>query len=163
MAVTLTQVLRVAKWSRDDFNNWKRRVGFSTKMQETSPGVAQELSRQNALEVAFLAAISNTGAAPYNSKLRVEQWLREEKRGKLPEGWAANPQSLEALAAYGVPIRNFAKADAGKLALNLPDAQPNRPKLPNSMYESKPATVLVLIDLAEIVRRIDALFEKTER
>ena len=159
MAVTLTQVLSVANWSRDDFNNWKRRVGFSTDMPETTPGVAQELSQENALEIAFLAALSETGAEPFNVKLRVEQWLREEKRGKLLGGWAANPKSLEARAAYGLPVRNFAKADVGKLSVSLPNVRANAP-VPNAPRDSKPATVLVLIDLAEITRRIDALFAR---
>ena len=159
MPATLTKVLAAANWSRDDFNNWKRRVGFSTDMPETSPGVAQELSRENALEVAYLAALSKTGAEPYNAKLRVEQWLREEKRGKLPGAWAANPQSLEAAAAYGLPVRNFAKADLAKLSGSLPRVLPNSP-IPNASRHSKPATVLVLIDLAEITRRVDVLFEE---
>jgi len=158
MPATLTKVLAAANWSRDDFNNWKRRVGFSTDMPETSPGVAQELSRENALEVAYLAALSKTGAEPFNAKLRVEQWLRAEKRGKLSGGWAANPQSREAAAAYGQPFRNFAKADVGKLSVSLPNVLPNAP-IPNASRDSKPATILVLIDLAEITRRIDTLFK----
>jgi len=156
MPATLTQVLAAADWSRDDFNNWKRRIGFSTKMPETSPGVAQEFSRENALEVAYLAALSKTGFEPYICNLRVEQWLRDEKRGKLPGGWASNPQSVE---RSGLPLRNFAKADVGRLAVGLPNVQPTAP-MPNASRNSKPATVLVLIDLAEITRRIDALFDQ---
>jgi hypothetical protein len=161
MAVTLTQALDVAYWTRDDFNNWKRRVGFSTRMPETSPGVTQMLSRDNVLEIALLAAASEFRVEPAYAKYRVEHWLREEKRGTLPAAFAVNPQSLEAYAAYGLPVRSFAKAEVGKLALKLPDIQPKHEQR-FKKREPRPATVLMLIDLAEIVRRVDALFEKEE-
>jgi DNA-binding transcriptional ArsR family regulator len=166
MLATLTQVLGIANWSRDDFNNWKRRADFWTDMPPTTPGVAQELSRENALEVAFLAAVAEVGADPYyGTRLEVLRWLREEKSGKLTPAWAANPQAARAKALKGgQPIgqgfRNFAEANVGKLALNLRDEPTQIPRQGKAGHETKPATVLVLIDRAEIVRRIDTLFEK---
>lgn len=168
MTATLTQVLSIANWSRDDFNNWKRRAGFWTYMPETTPGVAQELSRESALEIAFLAAVAEVGANPYyGTRLEVKRWLLEEKSGKFPPAWAANPQAARVKALKGgQPIgqgfRNFAEANVGKLALTLPDEPAWLPTQGKAVRESKPATVLVLVNRAEIVRRIDELFEKEQ-
>ena len=60
----LADVLTVAKYSRNDFNYLKRKNLLRTTFAETSQGAAADLSRENALEIAFIAALSRGGATP---------------------------------------------------------------------------------------------------
>lgn len=160
MAPTLTDVLTIAECSRDDFNNWKRRGAFTTTLPEATPGVSQELSRKTALELAFLSALAAAGFEPMEVRRETARWLKEESAGTLAPAWAANPNSRrrgKPAVQLGMGFGDFATANVDGLSVMLADeiegGYRDGPK-----GEHRPATVLVLIDRAEIVRRIDELY-----
>jgi hypothetical protein len=160
MPPTLAQIIELAGCTRDDFNNWKRRKVLITKMPKSHQGIPLELGKRNALEVAFMAALTSVGFDPYASMPEVARWLNEIGGDKFASLWVANPRAAKPPGSplgrgFGNPKTSF---DHLKLESGLADEDSPAGWHGDSVVEPKPATTLVMIDRAEIVRRIDALF-----
>ena len=164
MSPTLSEVLPIAKCSRDDFQNWRRRDGFSTELPPTKAGVAQELTRENALELSFVSVLTSAGYEPAEAKREAARWVKEEAQGTLAQAWATNPLSARRLPGRIAGVRKAAdrrslSADAiNSLWIDLPDQIESGWVGEADKNEAQRATALVLIDRAEIVRRVDQLF-----
>jgi hypothetical protein len=162
--VALGAVLPLAACTRDDFNNWRRRGIYRSSLPETRKGVPQELGRNNALELAFLAAIIRAGFDPLDAKIEVSRWIKELSAGKLAPAWVANPRRkrTSTAAALGLGFGTFNETNiyavAGISGLN--DAGPGDESGWNDEAPKQvpPAAVLVFVNRAEIIRRIDNLF-----
>lgn len=131
----LADVLKVAEYSRNDFNYLKRKNLLRTPFGETVAGVPSDLTRENALEVAFIAALSRGGATPkraaiFADRLRINV-LRGEKR-----------------AWYVLPAGDFKTTKWS-----------DEPDLRRLSIELK-SHILVAVCVEEIVRRVDKLFSE---
>lgn len=85
----LTNVLEIAGTTRNAFNHWHRNNLLATNFAKTTPGVALELSRENALDIAFMTALTQIGYKPGQAKPYVQRWLQEEREGILKPYWAS--------------------------------------------------------------------------
>jgi hypothetical protein len=157
MAPTLSEVLSVVECTRDDFNNWKRRDILATRLPNSRAGVAQEISRKTALEMAFLSALISGGFDTASAAAEVAKWLREEASGKLAAGWAGNPRRPGA-DNLGLAFGGLEKLTFFDLAAALSDDDDTGYVGGSRGGEFAPATMLVIIDRAEIVKRVDHLY-----
>lgn len=151
MAPTLKDVFVTALCTRESYNNWRRRDILSKE---------DTLSRRSALEVTFLSALVSAGLDPQEAKPEVERWLREEAKHELAPGWIGNPRTRR-----GRGIGKFADATFSRLASETSLADEDAPAgwHGDAVKEVMPAAVLVFIDRAALVRRVDALFSKSGR
>lgn len=163
MAPTLSEVLSVVECTRDDFNNWKRRDILSTRLPNSRAGVAQEVSRKTALELAFLSALTSGGFDIATAVIETANWLREETAGKLAPRWAGNPRHPGG-NTIGFSFEVLNDRALSNLAVALSDDEPVGYSGEAKVGKSVPATMLVIIDRGEIVRKIDQLYtEKSVR
>lgn len=155
--IALTPVLEAAAVDRNSFNDWMGIVrpsarALRTKFRKTSPGVARELSRENALEIGFVAALVRAGLHPVDAAKLAGAWIEEEKAGTLHPLFALNPVTGQGLA--------FSDSNIGffdfRAALSDDDAA-------GYAGEEKPATKYAtqinIIDRSQIVADMQALFE----
>jgi hypothetical protein len=86
---TAAEILTVVRASQRDIENWIARLDLSTEFEETVRGRARLFSRENALELAFIAALVRGGAIPskaavyaahFTSDARRFDWERTTKR-----------------------------------------------------------------------------------
>ncbi|MCW5704104.1 MAG: hypothetical protein KIT82_16160 [Bradyrhizobium sp.] len=155
MPPTLSEVLSVVECTRDDFNNWKRREILGTRLPNSRSGVAQEISRKTALEMAFLSALISGGFDTATASIQTAKWLREEATGKLTPAWAGNPRNKQSIEFGG-----FDKQTCEGLAAALADQIEAGYVGAEKTGEFMPATMLVVIDRAAIVRRVDRLYSE---
>src|SRR5690349_1061069 len=92
LMVTLPEVLTIVQCTRDDFNNWHRRGILSTKFPKATAGIPRVVTRENALELAFLAALVKCGIEPLAASHEVQRWLYAERRSRVSRYWATNPR-----------------------------------------------------------------------
>lgn len=141
-------VLQVSGSTRDAVNKLMERVGLSTPVPEAAPGVAREFSRANVLEISFRVALMRGGVSAAEAAALAAEWVAKESAGKLAAYWAANPRDVFGHGLRGCTLDFSAgETTAADLAALLPDSP---------MDQSEPAATLVVINRAEIVRRVDA-------
>lgn len=159
MAPTLQDVLAVARCTRDDFQNWARRKIFSTKFPKTTAGVARHLTRENALELAFISALVQSGIEPSRASDTVKRWLDAERNDGLTRFWAFNTRekkiALKNLGAMGCSFQSIREANFESLARRLPDPAPIDGTIDRKRDE---ATAIIIINRGKIVRSVDELF-----
>ncbi len=154
-SLSLQSVLAAARCNRDDFNNWNRRGILNTRVTKTTTGVARTMTRENALELAFLAALTQSGFEPQFASVEVKRWLDFETRDALPRYWFCNPRSKK-LPLSGewrrvASFQHLSEINLRALLKQLGDApEGDEPK-------GLSASTLIFIDRGEIVRRVDAL------
>lgn len=161
--VLLPAALPVLGTDRNGFNHWFR-MGRSedgskvwrTKFKPVSPPAPRELTRDNCLEIAFFLRLQPIYALNHKAALaatvgRTENWLERARTGDLGNFWIFDPdrrmprndgflngkESLEALALLMRPLVN----------------------VPAPAWKPLEASEIIIINVAEIVRRVDALFE----
>lgn len=132
---TLADVLGVAQYSRNDFNYLKRKNLLRTKFAETTQGTPADLSRDNALEIAFIAALSRGGATPKRAALFADRLRIAVLNG-------------ERRAWYVFPDGNFTKTKWS----DAPDLERLSVELGSH--------ILTSVCVEEIVRRVDKLFSE---
>ena len=145
--VTLAEALAVAGTNRNAFNYWHRAGLLSTDFAPTTAGVARALTRENALELAFMTAATEVGLSPTEAHPHVTEWLQKLRVGSLHDFHARRGGS-----GSWVTFR-----DASVAAISV--ALGRRVSDPNGLL-GPPMTVFSIINLGEIVRRVDALFAK---
>lgn len=153
--VALTPTLKAAGISRNQFNQWAGLMRnsdriFQTRFKQTDPGVARDLSFENALEVCLVAAGVRAGLDARDAAVRAGGWIKAHKAGKLPPMIALNPASAQELP-IGDPGRPL-----NSLHGMLPDRAPAGWRGDPAVIDA--ASVLAIINLTEIVRRTEALF-----
>jgi hypothetical protein len=156
--IALTPVLEVAAVDRNSFNDW---MGISrpsakvlrTKFRKTSPGVARELSRENALEVGFVGALVRAGLRPADAAKLVIAWIEEERTGTLLPLFALNPVTGEGLA--------FSNSNIGFLDLRLAldeAVEGDAGYAGEGKRTTRVAMQVNIIDRSQIVADVDTLF-----
>jgi hypothetical protein len=158
MAPTRKEVAAAAGCDVDFVSNTLNRGLLTTKLAETTAGVSRDLSRPNALELAFIAALVAIGYSPTEASAVAVDWLKREKKHELPAYWVENsrtrvgalmsdaPKDIEgALVMFPDDEGSGDLAEEGVDPFSLPD-------------DFAPATCLSIIHVAEIVRRVDRLF-----
>lgn len=150
MFISLPNLLRTFKnvlgIDRTWFTNQYRHNYFETEFRRDRGRF--ELSRENALEICFLASLHRVGFKSAEAAPEVRKWIRDERVGKLLPLWAANP-TLPKYSADGFGTA-FSKRNVG-----LRDFKMNK-----TSHCDHPVTCVVFINRAEIVGKIDALFKK---
>jgi hypothetical protein len=142
----LADVLTVAGTTRNAFNYWRMAGHLKTKFRRTTAGVARELSRQNALEIGFVAALTSAGFDPGDAAKLSGKWLSAERRGKL--------QPIQALPkgepmSYGFSVQHFRE----EFPLRLRSLAPR-----SNQDKALAEIVLTYIHVGLIVERMDRLF-----
>ncbi len=147
---TLSDAIRVAKTTRNSVNYWVAGGFLSTAFLPTTAGVARNVTRENALEIAFMAALTSVGVPPSIATSTVLGWLEQERRGKLfdfsvrPHGEPgisiefADESSFDYIATLLGGIRTGTEIDSG--------------------VPVEPATVFSVINVRAIVLNVDRLF-----
>jgi hypothetical protein len=164
MPPILSEVLAASNTTRDSFNGWKKRNLLREEVPETRPGVARQMTRGAALEVAFMSALTRAGFEPADASVVASEWLNADRAGTLGAVFLLNTTTGTGrlLPEY---ILNE-PADALLTVLDLSDTTEGRiipdgePLYDRDRDAPKPATGLNIIYVAEIVRRIDALFSE---
>jgi hypothetical protein len=141
---TLSDALRAHDASRDSFNNWLRKGSLRTDFA-TAPGVARQLSRENSLEIGFMAALERA-SVPFNHRSSLaENWLRKARAGRLPAMVVVDRARPE------VPVNILPGETCDGLMSRLAK------QIVAGTVEGREPTDLTIVNLAEIVRRVDAL------
>jgi len=167
---SLTEVLRIARTTRNAFNYWRRAGLLSTPFKETTAGVAGDLTRSNALEVALMASLIATGFSPKQTKKIVAEWLRAEAVGELPSIVAHlqySPNTPDHIPLLGISdekdIDKIAYLLGGITEKNFPEHWKDQATFGTYLIDedaapAPSATAFAIIRLAEIVNRVDELF-----
>ena len=142
MSKSLKEVAAAAGCDYDFINNAIRRDAIRSRLLPTTPGVARAFTRDNALEIAFAAAYARAGIRPGDGDfLGAFSLLQNIKRGRMKS---------TSILIYSPDNGRMTFADDGAGTLDhyfsflAPDG--------------RCAMNLVVVNLGEIVRRIDTLF-----
>lgn len=153
---SLSEVLAACEASRDDFNNWNRRGFLRQRSPETRRGIARQMTRRSALEVGFIAALTDVGVDVAIAAQLAHKFLVQERKGKLAPWLLINPVTGSLVpcgdrVAEG-PMKNIfgfhltgegeIVADNGVLRIDEPEH----------------ATRYGIVHLAGLIKRIDKLF-----
>jgi hypothetical protein len=156
MPPTVSEVLAVCGATRDDYKNWARRDLLKSRVVETTQGVPRPITRRAALEVAFIAALTDVGVDVAAAAEIAQQYVMLEAKDKLP-AWlihdpvtgAFQPCSEQgAMTSISTMLRLFGD-DEGELVANNGSPAWNEPAH---------GTRFSVIHLAGVVKRIEALF-----
>jgi hypothetical protein len=150
---TLPDVLRVHSASRDSFNSWLRRGRFSSQYAESSAGIARPLNRDNGIEVGLFAAFSRANIDLNSASAYARHLLELEHSAAMPAFVSINPVTREMMP--------FSAADIGPGLFSGPMAGEDEGgghEDPQRSDAAVAATELIIVNVAEIVRRVDALF-----
>lgn len=69
---------------KSTFNKWLERGNLKTEFPPSQQGVAREFTKQNALEVSFLTALTNAGFDVGDAECHVDALMLGYKKNKLP-------------------------------------------------------------------------------
>lgn len=127
--------------SRTDVENWRDRVHLWTEYEPTTPGVAQNYSRENVLEMAVIAAMKKAGCPLRSASAYAGMVIRGHRNGDLRK-WLVFPAGD---FAQGTGTNDPARVDFADLA------------------GKSPQRAVSLIHVGAIVETVDKLFaEKGE-
>ncbi|GEO16001.1 hypothetical protein [Microvirga aerophila] len=77
---TAAEILTVVRASQRDIENWIARLDLSTEFKETVRGRARLFSRENALELAFIATFVRGGASPSKAAVYAAHFTSDARR-----------------------------------------------------------------------------------
>lgn len=148
----LVKVLEAAECPRDQFNNFRRRGHLTVALSER-PRVM--ITREGALEIAFLAVLGECGVPPRLAAYFVSEWLQRERAGQL---WETVAISLDTGKVSSVhpedrieTLFEMTRTPAAGWTGDVKNKQSLR---------GRRSSAVAVVDLAEKVRRIDALFDE---
>jgi hypothetical protein len=152
----LTEVLGVARTTRNAFNYWMREGVLRTEFEETTPGVARELSQDNALEIALVAALTRAGLDPAIAGQSAASIMAEYAGRKIKRPfYILNPYT-----GFGYL---FGSLDTEMRTLLSPLRENSPGAGWSSDHEGEGVTQFAVVNCGEIVRRVDALFQAETR
>lgn len=143
MAPTRQEVADVAGCSAEFVSNLVHRDVLMTELAPTTAGAARDFSFDNALEIAFIAALAAIGYSPIDAAVKAAEWRALEAEGKLAAWWVENARTRQG------SLMSRAPKDLAALAATFQDRSGRH-------YEH--ATALAIINVREIVKRVEALF-----
>jgi hypothetical protein len=158
----LSEVLRLANWSRDDFNNARRR-GYLTSKIESSQGEPTELTVSAALEIYFFAGLKSSGIESGEASMLARKWVAQHSRGKLSRYWAANPRghAWRVRGVRGIDLDEEVSLSEiehdADFADFVTDEEGDWSMNPSSEKTIAPATHLIQIDRSTLIDRIKKL------
>jgi hypothetical protein len=153
---TLAATLAKHGTTRDAFNGWLRGHQLSTGF-DTKQGATRDLTRENAIEIGFMAALARAGVEMNYRGVVAMAWLRMLREGTLP-AMAALDRGRPQRPTY-IQLGETVEGLFLRLAIfksgfvDGDDEHTHRPAKP---------TEVVLINLAEIVNRAEQLFTTGE-
>jgi hypothetical protein len=74
---TLSSVLREFGCTRSAYEYWSAKKYLKTKFHETTQGASREASRDNAIEVSLMTALTKAGIHPYDAQTVTRDLLKE--------------------------------------------------------------------------------------
>ncbi|MGJ0512403.1 hypothetical protein [Methylocystis sp.] len=140
---TRQEVADAAGCTPEFISNCVNRNVLLTPLGETTAGVARDFSFDNALELAFIAALVVIGYSPIDAAIKAAEWRALEAEGELLAFWAENARTRQGV------LMSKAPKDLAALAATFQD---------RSGRHYEPATALAIIHVREIVKRVEALF-----
>lgn len=160
MPLRMSDVSNISGATRDTINKWIERGVLETEIPTTSAGVAREFTRENAVEIAFLAALVNGGIDPTSAKGFVATWMAQELEGDLKRYFYFNPRHLaESRTAFFSFDSDEAWAQpGGRLSDQLEGRLVSDDSEASAFDDSEQwfAATLVRIDRRALVWRIDS-------
>lgn len=150
MSLTTARLCAIAGVSRDALNKIMDpdRGGLASPIPPTQPGAARLFTRENGLEVAFIAALGRAGMVSYTARAFAAAWVEKAAACRLERYWTWNPRDDQGLGAAHLQLEYTDPIPYPDLAFMLADSGPEEP--------SRPAAELVTVDRMEIVRHVDA-------
>lgn len=149
--------------TKNDFSNMKIRGVFITPFAKGTPGQPLQLSRENALEFGFRLMLNATGQEQGSREATIKLLLRAAKNPKSSEMiWACNPTKQ---ASRGGHHEAFAEGDLVPTRASLLDLLRGLPDTDESGWAQgqkriQPvASALIIVNVGEVVRRVDELFK----
>lgn len=137
----LSQIAPVLGASRLDVGNWLNRQTMTSHFEEVASGQARQFSYQNTIELALVAAFVAAG---------------------MPVSKAIAGARRHVVAAHSPRMRLGDKRQwlvypAGKFSSGIETDQPELASL-SGLLEPGAPPVFVLVNIAEVFRRVDELF-----
>jgi hypothetical protein len=151
--LTMRELVALSGASRDAINGWLPEM--TSDAPSTTQGVTREFTRENGLEICFVAALSRAKQPLRHCFVAARAWLDMESTGSLPAFWAWN--SLAPIVE-GTTIKGL-RISKGKMpveAIFYDLAEPVASWGPSDGEATKPNMVSI-IPLADIVRKVDAV------
>ncbi len=140
MYVSLSEVATAVGCDYNFINNAIRREAIRSRLRPTIPGVPRDFTRDNALEIGFAAAYAKAGIRQSDGDFSsAYSLLHQHKRGLLPQILIYSPDAGRS---------TFASDSSGTLGYFLSLLAP----------DGEQARNLVVVNLGEIIRRVDELF-----
>lgn len=144
MAPTLPDVLAAGGGTRDHFNNYKRRGFLGDELLETTPGVARPMTQFAARKLALMIALTEVGFGVSDAAQRAEIYAARHDR----KDWLIyDHQSRREI--YCTNRESGARTPINKIPLQLTEDAVDQPP-----------TRFVVVHIAGIIGRIDALFDE---
>lgn len=138
---TAAELITAMDATTRDCENWIARLDLSTTYHQPERGLPRLFTRLNALEMAFIAALVRGGASPSKAAAHARLFVLDARYGRLAQRhqW-------------------FVFAD-GKLksAVGTDDLDADNPEI-----KKLNATTLSIVNIKELVRRVDALFSEAD-
>jgi hypothetical protein len=153
----------VTRWTgvtTADLANWSRR-GLTVRLPETRQGAERVFTKEDRdllLVLSFIKTLAFTGTVLSDAYGLAVAWANREGDGALPRFWIANPRGGmwrdQAASGEFADLPTFDEL-AGDPTFD--DASDDSWSDTIADQQDFPATVLICIDRAEIVRRVDHL------
>jgi len=149
--IKLPRVLRFVGGTRNKVNKWKAAGYLSRTLKEGSPGVPTIVSRDAALEIAFMSVLTESGFSPKDSNAFANELLARQTSKSAPRYCLINPRNsliyyAQRLEDIGPRIREITES------VDEPTVGER-----NGVAAERPASSLVLINIGELTRRIKSL------
>ena len=153
---TLSEVLAASGASRDDFNNWYRRKFLGSHVPETTPGVARTMTRSVALQIAFMAALTDVGFDTEDASMRARTFA-EFVGARNPKQWFIFDPVTGNELLFG---DKGAESSIASLLEMFAEGEGELVDSPDATEQIIPTTRLRIVHIGGIVSRIDRLFGK---
>ena len=144
---------------KDTFNKWLLRGNLKTDFPASRQGVTREFTKENALELSFLTALTNAGFDVGEAEYHVNELMRGYRKNRLPMVTYFNHRTGESQS-----IMNSDTIGLNDCAIALPDdvEAGDMPTDDESDFEDPtiPAAAITAIFPRSIAARVDKAFGK---
>jgi hypothetical protein len=161
--IPLPDVLRSVGGTRNKLNKWIAGGYLAHDIPKGWPGIPSEITRDAALEIAFMTVLTSAGFPPAKASETARDWLTHRGRGaNLQFVCAINPRT----STYHPTAYRSDRPPLAEVLNRLSEAveiPSGRPFLgPDKKLFRHPASV-ILINIGEVIQRIDALADYFEK
>ena len=156
--VPVDKVLEALGVSYANYANWDRRGYLSTELEPAKRGTARQLTYENALEIGFIGSLVEGRMTPLVAAVFARAWIK--RKGPPCRWFAINPRSPDlGLSIDGTPdLAQLAAdlADEPEAGYQMQDGEDDLAIMSNN--DEPPARQIILVDVQEVARRVDACF-----